>query len=353
MNLVQHHNQDLIEYLKRDLENLSIRLNQIQHEASFNLYTTPETNQFVDELTDKLASSKPASNENKAKVNFLGVGFQKAGTTWLYSVLQSHQRISLHPIKELHFFDSQFNCGGYSVERRRKKALMALHNQLDNYFNKTDLMTIDLDKINQLESLLKLCVRPYSIDTYLSLFSGIENEIVGEITPSYSTLNEKAIQYIRNALGNIKIIMMIRNPVSKAWSSFRFHHQRCTKKNINEMNDQQIYNLITKDKQWLKHCDDRCNYDRAISLYSKYFNDIKYIIIDDIVRDPIRVIHETCQYFNIDYNSDNFQEIAVKKMNEGKIKIEIDDGAKKVLFARYENQINFLKNLLGRDDIIL
>ncbi|EKD08157.1 MULTISPECIES: sulfotransferase [Limnospira] len=352
MNLVQDHNQDLIQYFKRDLENLSIRLNQIQHEASLNSYTTPETNQFVDELTDKLASTKPASNENKAKVNFLGVGFQKAGTTWLYSALQSHQRISLHPIKELHFFDSKFHCGGYSVERRRKKALMGLHNQLENYFNKTDLRKIDLHQINKIESLLKLCVRPYSIDTYLSLFSGIENDIVGEITPSYSTLNEKAIQYIRNSLGNIKIIMMIRNPVSRAWSSFRFHHQ-FTKKNLNEMNDQQIYHLITKDKQWLKNCDDRCNYDRAISLYSKYFNDIKYIIYDDIVREPIRVIHETCQYFNIDYNSGNFKEIAVKKMNEGKIKIEIGDQAKKFLLERYENQINFLKNLFDRDDIIL
>ena len=39
------------------------------------------------------------------KVNFIGIGVQKAGTTWLSSILKEHPEIYIHPRKELHYFD--------------------------------------------------------------------------------------------------------------------------------------------------------------------------------------------------------------------------------------------------------
>jgi hypothetical protein len=37
--------------------------------------------------------------------NFLIIGAQKAGTTWLFQNLQSHPEIWLPAEKEIHFFD--------------------------------------------------------------------------------------------------------------------------------------------------------------------------------------------------------------------------------------------------------
>ena len=37
---------------------------------------------------------------------FLGIGAQKAGTTWLYKKLVQHPEIWIPPKKELHFFDN-------------------------------------------------------------------------------------------------------------------------------------------------------------------------------------------------------------------------------------------------------
>ena len=42
---------------------------------------------------------------NMGRVNFIGIGAQKAGTTWLYKQLSELEAISLPPIKEIHYFD--------------------------------------------------------------------------------------------------------------------------------------------------------------------------------------------------------------------------------------------------------
>ncbi len=38
-------------------------------------------------------------------VDFLGIGAQRAGTTWLYRCLQRHPQLYLPGTKELHYFD--------------------------------------------------------------------------------------------------------------------------------------------------------------------------------------------------------------------------------------------------------
>jgi hypothetical protein len=39
--------------------------------------------------------------------HFIGIGAQKAGTTWLYRNLQEHPEVWLPPEKELHYFDEK------------------------------------------------------------------------------------------------------------------------------------------------------------------------------------------------------------------------------------------------------
>src|SRR5262245_13183400 len=43
--------------------------------------------------------------------DFLGIGAQKAGTTWLYEQLRRHPDVWLPPEKELHYFDRKRGAG--------------------------------------------------------------------------------------------------------------------------------------------------------------------------------------------------------------------------------------------------
>lgn len=57
-------------------------------------------------------SDSPASKRLKLQppkvpplVTFLGIGMQKAGTSWLYSMLSSHPSVALSREKEVHYWD--------------------------------------------------------------------------------------------------------------------------------------------------------------------------------------------------------------------------------------------------------
>lgn len=51
------------------------------------------------------------------KPNFIGIGAQKCGTTWVYRVLEDHPEALLSDPKELHFFSSNFDRGYQWYER--------------------------------------------------------------------------------------------------------------------------------------------------------------------------------------------------------------------------------------------
>lgn len=101
-------------------------------------------------------------------LNFLGIGAQKAGTTWLYEMLRLHPDISFPSGKELHFWDRPY---------------------------------AEADKVQ-----------------YLNQFNA-HDRCNGEITPAYAMLDEATITDTRNAVPNLRLIFIIRNPIERAWSS--------------------------------------------------------------------------------------------------------------------------------------
>ena len=41
-------------------------------------------------------------------LHFLGIGAQKAGTSWLHAMLSQHPKLALPKDKELHYWDKQY-----------------------------------------------------------------------------------------------------------------------------------------------------------------------------------------------------------------------------------------------------
>jgi hypothetical protein len=103
-------------------------------------------------------------------MDFIGVGAQKAGTSWIYACLYDHPELCL-PFKEIHFF---------SRERYVTKGL-------DWYRNRFDTC-----KPGQLR---------------------------GEYSTSYMYTPEAAVR-IKKDFPNVKIIMSLRNPVDRAYSHY-------------------------------------------------------------------------------------------------------------------------------------
>jgi hypothetical protein len=99
--------------------------------------------------------------------DFLGIGAQKAGTTWLYENLRCHPDLSLADEKELHYFDWNFH---------------------------------------------------ESLTHYAQHFEQAEARVKGEITPGYSILPIERIRFIHSIMPEVKLIFLMRDPVERAWS---------------------------------------------------------------------------------------------------------------------------------------
>lgn len=102
--------------------------------------------------------------------NCIGIGVPRAGTTWLYNLLDSHPDVYMSPTKEIHFFDHHYSKGEEWYRRFFRGA-------------------------------------------------GSEVSVVGEYTPHY--LYHPEVPERIAAMPSIKkLIVMLRNPVDRAFSHY-------------------------------------------------------------------------------------------------------------------------------------
>ena len=127
--------------------------------------------------------------------DFLCVGAEKGATSWLYQQLASHPDFWMPPIKELHYFDKL---------SRIKPASSRQKDERDFRF---------------IERLKSLSERSYiDLENYARLFEGKGSQLSGDISPSYSLLNDEVIERIIDYLPSLKVIFLARDPVERAWS---------------------------------------------------------------------------------------------------------------------------------------
>lgn len=103
------------------------------------------------------------------KVHFLGIGAQKAGTTWLYEWLGRHPEIAFPAGKELQFWNHR--------EGRAPEVWLAAFPE----------------------------ARP-----------GV---LQGEITPAYALLGDEAVATLQSLCPDLRIFFSMRNPMERAWSA--------------------------------------------------------------------------------------------------------------------------------------
>ncbi|MCC9624256.1 sulfotransferase [Thalassospira sp. MA62] len=116
--------------------------------------------------------------------NFICVGAPKAGTTALHADLGAHPDIFVTPQKETHFFRLGFGELPW------------------NGPGTPPSMEID------------------SLEKYKNLFSAVKNQkAIGEICPSYFA-DPATPGHIHDTLGPIKIIIILRDPVKRAFSQY-------------------------------------------------------------------------------------------------------------------------------------
>lgn len=149
-----------------------------------------------------------AESPARARPDFLCIGAQKAGTTWLYSMLSQNESIFLPPIKEIHFLDAIY------IASHRKWAAAGFEKRAASLSRRPGFR----DYFGRVQGLDR------TTDAwYRAIFDHPDaaGRISGEITPAYSMLPAAGIARARAINPEMKLLFIIRDPVDRALSQLR------------------------------------------------------------------------------------------------------------------------------------
>ena len=277
---------------------------------------------------------------NKNSINFLGIGAQKSATSWLWKVLHEHDDIWMPPRKELHYFDRSLRYPSPSFLATDKLSDRLTNKEPNNMLFRNKLLTelgmiIDRKQGN-IEWYSKYFLGTYNDEWYKSLFEEGKEKVSGEITPAYSILNKEDIAHIKTLFPELKIILILRNPIERAWSQARFYMTR----NLFDINKDidKLKEFIDSDIQTT-----RGDYLSIINNWSSVFSKEDFFIgfYDEIEEDNKKFISKICDFLKIEKDSIMQKDILNKKVNVS-IELEIPDEIEKYLIEKYYNDIEKL-----------
>ncbi len=222
--------------------------------------------------------NKIISRERK-KPNFFIVGAARSGTTTLYYLLKKHPQIFMSPIKEPNFFcEYQY------------------YKEINNW------------------------------EEYLKLFKKVKNEkITGEASVSYLYSKTAALN-IKSKIKNPKILILLRNPLNRAFSHYRWL-KRVNKEKLNFKDA--IKNESKRIKQnwpFSYHYLEVSLYYEQVKRFFDNFNQnlIKIILFENFVRDTQKTLKEIYEFLEIDssflpnkiYHFNTSHKIKIKKISQ-------------------------------------
>lgn len=231
--------------------------------------------------------------------DFLCIGAQKAGTTWLYHQLAGHPDIWLPPVKELHYFDrTESRYSNWLVKPERK-----------GQFARNTLIRFMLTKHSLWA--LRFIFGRRNDKYYSALFKPSLNQVCGEITPAYSRQSLETIEHVVQLMPDAKIIYLLRNPVDRVWSSIKMYRRR------NDVDQVTSYGKVIELKR--KNLIGNSAYLDNIERWSRYYKDDQIFIgfYDQIIDDPNGLLIDIYKFLGVGTDFDGLNKNVLKSYNQG------------------------------------
>ncbi|MGR8933316.1 MAG: sulfotransferase [Gammaproteobacteria bacterium] len=284
----------------------------------------------------------------------IGIGSQRAGSTLLHKILDESTSIYMHPVKELHYFDTLHHV-------RSEKALKQFSlQQLEREINRlagTAKVPIHTKRYkNYLRTNFLLSYKKISDIEYMDLYRPclMGRNMVGEVTPEYMILPEEGVRHLSEVVGNdAKIVLMVRNPVRRLVSAFKLLNAYHGLQIQSEDAERELMQHVADDTGWLKAQDRYNDYESAISLYRRYFGDILCLRYDEVVERPQIFKKRLEDYLGQTLNNEKFSALTSKRINQIGENIDLSEEAEKVLCSRYEKQTMYIQRLFDHDEALV
>lgn len=294
--------------------------------------------------------------------DFLGIGAQKAGTTWLYSNLRQHPKIWMPPIKEIHYFTRLYPGSPSPLPSTPPLLRIFGRSPQDELWRQAlvrALLNIRRTTWQELVWYTRFFLGRYDDYWYASLFKGRDDCVKGEITPAYSILEPDDIQHIKHIMPRVKVIYIIRNPIDRGWSAVRggIRH-RIRRKRMGREEKEQLLKETFSSPRKLERAFRRItnwpgyqlrgDYVRTLNHWQRYFTEEQFLIgfFEEIVHDPERFLSRIFDFLQVGFSKDYITALAAKKVNPSPQK-KIPPQLERSLAEQYYPQIKALSDSLG------
>lgn len=227
--------------------------------------------------------------KNMSMPDFLCAGVEKAGTTWLYENLRCHHQLFLPDRKELNYFNNNYRFYGFPLTY------------------------------------------------YASYFEG-SDKTKGEVTPCENLPIER-IKFLHKVMPQLKVILILRNPVERAWSAILMHLLSAQKKRFDDLKEPDYMNLLNNSDILSKG-----EYQTILTNWRSVFSaeQLHISFYDNLQANPELFLKDIFKFLNIEQNVD-WNEFPVKDVIHKSSNFQIPERIKNYLTDQYKDSISFIQ----------
>lgn len=273
---------------------------------------------------------------------FLSVGAMKAGTTWVYDKLQYHPQIHFSQEKEIYYF-SHVNgvASSLSKDKLKRRARQALLSAAKKF--KSGDMVISEYRA-KVDWYLNYVVDEVSDDWYLNLFDSAKITNKNTYCSDFSNLNcfldEEGWRHVRGLAKKIKVIYILRDPVARLWSHYKFHlqfighgEQEAPDLNIN------LFKRIISKPWFIRNS----MYSANIESMKRYLSadEFKVFYLDDISSDSAMFFNQVHKFLGVE--SYDYSHLDIHEKKNTSISKKIPDEWLDVINSALKEEVRMLR----------
>jgi hypothetical protein len=268
--------------------------------------------------------------------DFICIGMAKAGTGWLFDQLQHHPDFWMPPVKEIRYLNRsvpKLETAKEKLERiRDRKGPSAL-----------SIANAD-PKVAFLQEAVSLADQPMNLRKYASLFRFKGDLLSGDITPGYNRLGEAIIGELARELPKVKVILLVRDPISRAWS----HLSMLSRQN---KLDASTLNNAAKFTDFFVASNMRdASFPTEIAKRWSSFAELgqfRYFFFDEIVAEPDKARHDILCYLGGEPTKGSWGLPAGFNRKASKAKVVLTEPVRAVLVEQFKDEIRACAEIFG------
>jgi len=149
---------------------------------------------------------------------FISAGAMKAGTTWLFMILERHPELYFTFEKEIGYFYHRHHDSGTLSDPHRLAAAHKKYLRFDPQQAQVEMVR------NRLHWTSNYLDGPVDDTWYKNLFALQKHQKYScDFSNLYALLSEEAWRHVASCAENLKVLYTMRHPAERVWSHLKFH----------------------------------------------------------------------------------------------------------------------------------